>query len=64
MASDLDIQITANMLIRKHGVDARFHAAQMVDEMLDTGNARAHATWSRVLKAMEYILDRNAGTLH
>jgi hypothetical protein len=64
MTSNLDVYRSANELIKQHGDDARFHAAQMIDEMLDKGDLDGQAVWKQILSAIEELLDQNAGTLH
>ena len=38
MISDLDIYRAANLLIKQHGAEAEFVAAQRADQMLDRGD--------------------------
>ncbi len=63
--SDKDIYRSANLLIQEHGEDARIHAAQMADEMLDKGDIDGQKTWLRVLKAIKSLENKTpSGTVH
>lgn len=64
MTSDLDIYRSANQLIRQHGDDARFHAAQTIDEMIDKGDIGGQAIWQRILDAIVELLDTGPKTVH
>jgi hypothetical protein len=55
MTSDLDIYRTANVLIREHGDEADFVAAQRADSFLEAGDIDGSAVWKRVLKAIKEI---------
>ncbi len=51
MASDLDINRTANVLIPEHGEDAALGAVQRADAMLEKGCLDGQRVWKRVLAA-------------
>ena len=56
MVSDLDIYRTANLLIKQHGSDdAKLHAAQRADKLLDNGDPDGCRTWQRILKAIDQL---------
>ncbi len=63
--TDKDIWRSANLLIQQHGEDARIHAAQMADEMLDKGDLDGQRTWLLILKAIESFEDKTpSGPVH
>lgn len=49
---DLDIWRSANLLIRQHGPDAGFHAAQKADALLAKGDTDGFHAWVRIGKAI------------
>ena len=51
-------------LIKQHGDDARVHAAQMADKMLDKGDLDGLEVWLRILRANDELLSIDAGTVH
>ncbi len=55
MTSDIDIYRTASVLIREHGEEADFVAAQRADSFLDAGDMDGLAAWKRVLAAIKEI---------
>ena len=55
MTSELDIDRTANVLIREHGEDAALEAAQRADAMLEKGTLDGQRVWKRVLAAIKEI---------
>ncbi len=55
MTSDLDIYRTASVLIREHGDEADFVAAQRADSFLEDGDVDGSAIWKRVLAAIKEI---------
>ncbi len=55
MTSDLDIYRTASVLIREHGDEANFVAAQRADSFLEDGDVDGSAIWKRVLAAIKEI---------
>jgi hypothetical protein len=55
MTSDLDIYRTASVLIREHGDEADFVAAQRADSFLEAGDIDGQMIWKRVLKAVKEI---------
>jgi hypothetical protein len=55
MTSDLDIYRTASVLIREHGDEADFVAAQRADSFLEAGDFDGQMIWKRVLKAVKEI---------
>jgi hypothetical protein len=52
MTSDLDIYRTASVLIREHGDEADFVAAQRADSFLEAGDVEGCSVWKRVLAAV------------
>ena len=50
-------------LIRTHGNDAWFHAAQAADAALADGDADGQALWSAVLKRIAAIERMSSGSL-
>jgi hypothetical protein len=55
MTSDLDIYRTASVLIREHGEEADFVAAQRADSFLEAGDIDGQMIWKRVLAAVKEI---------
>jgi hypothetical protein len=55
MTSDLDIYRTASVLIREHGEEADFVAAQRADGFLEAGDIDGQMIWKRVLAAVKEI---------
>ncbi len=64
MTTELDIYRSANALIKQHGDDAKTHAAQMADKMLDKGDLDGQAVWLRIILAIDELLDIDAKTAH
>jgi hypothetical protein len=52
MIDDLDILRAANILIKRHGVDAALVAAHRADELLEAGDTGGCAIWKRILSAV------------
>lgn len=61
MIDEQEIWACANMLIRQHGTDAWFWAAQRADALLAEGKVEGHATFLRILRRIE-DLERTAPT--
>ena len=55
MTSDLDIYLSANLLVKRHGADAPIHAAMRADAMLEKGDSEGCAVWKRILRAVEEL---------
>ena len=55
MIPDLDIYLSANLLVKRHGADAPIHAAMRADTMLDKGDLAGVAVWKRILRAAEEL---------
>ncbi|HUT51194.1 MAG TPA: hypothetical protein VM325_17835 [Alphaproteobacteria bacterium] len=55
MQSNRDIYRAANVLVRKHGSDARNVAAKRAQELLDQGDLDDAATWRKIIKAVEVL---------
>lgn len=55
MISELDIYRAANLVIKRHGVDAVIEAARMVDRMLDLGDLEGRDLWRRIRRASEML---------
>ena len=55
---DLDIYRTASVLIREHGEDAAFEAAQSADAMLEKGCLDGQKIWKRILAAFHLAVAR------
>jgi hypothetical protein len=65
MIDDREIWACANLLLREHGDDAWFVAAQRADELLAQGEMDGHRTFLRILariKALETTIP--VGQLH
>ena len=59
MPDDLDIYRSAKLLIDQHGEDAPIFAAMQADRQMQAGDLDGCATWKRILKAVEELLDEN-----
>ncbi len=55
MTSDRDIWCSADLLVKRHGEDAPFHAAMQADPMLEAGDLDGLAVWKRILRAVEEL---------
>ncbi len=55
MISDLDIDRSANVLVKRHGEDAPIEAAMKADAMLEKGDLDGAAVWKRILRAVEEL---------
>jgi hypothetical protein len=55
MTFDLDIYRTASVLIREHGDEADFVAAQRADSFLEDGDVDGCSVWKRVFQAIKEI---------
>ncbi len=55
MTSDLDINRSANVLVKRHGEDAPIYAAMRADAMLDQADLDGYAVWRRILRAVEEL---------
>lgn len=58
MVHDLDIYLTARLLIREHGKTAAEEAAKRVDLMLSKRDWDGEAKWRHVLKAIDELQAR------
>jgi hypothetical protein len=52
---EIDISRTATLLIRQHGDDAGFVAAQRADAQLRKGDELGCSVWLKVYRAMEAL---------
>ena len=50
MIAEIDIWRAANILVKRHGVDAALVAAQRADELLAKGDVEGCAVWKRILE--------------
>jgi hypothetical protein len=64
VVSTLDIWRAANMLIRRHGVDAELEAARLQDLMLDRGDDEGRLVWARIRRAIEALRAPTSGRLN
>lgn len=55
MVSEIDIWRSANVLVKQHGDDASFYAAQRVDAMAECGDLEGERTWKRILRPVEEL---------
>jgi len=61
---EIDIWRAANLLIRKHGVDAELEAAKRADLMLDRGDQEGRLLWARIRRAIEALQALPPGRLN
>ena len=52
---EIDIWRTATLLIRQHGGDAAFFAAQRADALLTGGDPTGGLVWLKVFRAIEEL---------
>jgi hypothetical protein len=63
--SEREIWACANTLIKQHGQDAWFHAAQRADELGARGDIAGQRTFLRILRRIETLTDAvPAGAVH
>lgn len=55
MIEDREIWACANLLMRQHGIDAWFVAAQRADELLLTGDMEGNRTFVRILNRIKEL---------
>ena len=55
MIPGLDIYRSTQLLVKRHGEDARVHAAMRADAALEAGDLDGLATWKRILRAVEEL---------
>ena len=55
MISGIDIDRSVWLMIRRHGNDAPFEAAQRADQLLAEGDIEGAAVWQRIVKAIERL---------
>ena len=53
MVPDRDIWRAANLLIRKHGIDAELEAAKRADLMRNRGDDEGRPLWAQIRRAIE-----------
>ena len=58
MTSELEIYLSAKLLIDRHGDDAVIEAAMVADKMLEQGDLDGLATWKQILKTIEELQSR------
>ncbi len=46
---------TVNILVKRHGKDAPFHAAMRADGLLEAGDPDGSAMWKRILRVIEEL---------
>jgi hypothetical protein len=56
--SDLDIWRTTNVLVKQHGEDATFYAAQRADELLANADIEGPAVFKRIVLAVSELKRR------
>ncbi len=52
MIDDPDIWRAANLLVKRHGVDAAMMAAKRADELLAAGDVEGWAVWEWIVAAV------------
>lgn len=55
MIDDLEIWACANLLLKQHGEDAWFVAAQRADELLSNGDIEGNRTFVRILNRIKEL---------
>lgn len=59
MVDDPDSWRAANLLVKRHGVDAGTVATRRADELLAAGDAEGGGIWIRILEAIAELLRTN-----
>lgn len=63
--SEWEVWACANTLVRQHGENARFHAAQRADKLLERGDIAGQQTFLRILRRIEALADTvPTGAIH
>jgi hypothetical protein len=55
MIDDIDIWRVANLLMKRHGVDAAIEAARRADELFEANDRDGYAIWRRILAAVDEL---------
>ena len=55
LMEEIDVWRTAHLLIKQHGVDASWVAAQRADALLDAGDRVGCAVFIKVWKAVKFL---------
>jgi hypothetical protein len=53
MIAEVSVWRAANLLIRKHGIDAELEAAKGADLMLNRGDDEGQPLWAQIRRAIE-----------
>lgn len=61
MIPDRDIWASANLLIKRYGLDATVQAAMRADDLLAEGDVEGAATWRAIVRAIEKLQAREPG---
>ena len=61
MQSDLDILLTAHLMMHEHGGDAELEAARYADRMLKRGNRNEVLTWFRIWRTITVMRQAQTG---
>lgn len=59
--SDLDIWRAAHLMLKQHGEDAAFQAAQRADALLADGDVEGEIVWKRIVAAIKDLQRREPG---
>lgn len=55
MIIDPDIWRAANLLVKQHGLDAAFVAAQRADDLLEQGDIEGERIWKQIVEAVREL---------
>jgi hypothetical protein len=59
--SEQDVWRAAEVLVRRHGLDAPLYVLQSVDQLIERGDLAAAGDWRRVLRATRQLLSTADG---
>lgn len=64
MISEWELWVCANHYIREHGEDAAIIAAMRADELLAEGDMAGLRTFQAIVRRINQLMEKSAGSLH
>jgi hypothetical protein len=55
MISERDVWVSANVLVKRFGADAKPEPAKRADELLADGDMEGERVWLRIIRAIEEL---------
>jgi len=62
MTEQTDVWRAAKLLVDRLGADARAHAANRANELLEIGDRTGHALWADIIHALDSLLPPAKGS--